>query len=107
MAGWELMPPGSGAIEESKPYPHLNREKPKVLGRFSHCRVDRDGALTGLKIEGGPEMRITAETITVEGYEKPWTAVTRMGTNENRRTCAAWVWQLVCGGKFEAHREKA
>jgi len=101
MAGWELMPPGSGEImEESYLQP------PKAIGKFSHCKVNRDGVLVGLKVEGGPEMKITRETITVEGYERPWLAVTYMDTNSNRRICAAWVWHLVCEGTFEAHREK-
>jgi hypothetical protein len=76
----------------------------KVIGRFSHSRINGDGVLVGLKVQDGPEMKITKETIIAEGYEKPWIAVTPMATNEARRECAAWVWQLICEGRFEHHR---
>jgi len=95
------MPSGSGEIREaSNP---CNRGKEKLLGYFSHCRM-RDGVLTGLQVKDGPEMRITSETITVDGYDVSWMAVTEMDTNRNRYECAAWVWQLICEGKFESHR---
>jgi len=94
MAGWVLMPRKSGVIREFIPY----KPRGKIIGRFSHCKVDKKGSLVGLKVKDGPEMKITRETITAEGHE-PWLAVTYMDTNENRRECAEWVWQLITEGK--------
>lgn len=105
MAGWSLFPFGSEVIYECNEMLRAMGIKGKVIGRFSHCKINRDGVLVGLKVQDGPEMKITKDTITVEGYEEPWTAVTYMTTNCSRMDCACWVWQLICEGKFEYHRE--
>ena len=105
MAGWDLFPSGSGVIHESNEILRAKGIQGKVIGQFSHNKINRDGVLVGLKVKDGPEMKITKDTITVEGYEKPWIAVAYMVTNEDRKICAAWVWQLICEGKFEHHRE--
>jgi len=102
MASWELMPSGSGEIREATG--SLNRGKEKLLGRFSHVCMKHD-VLVGVQVKDGPEMQITSETITVDGYDVPWVAVTKMSTNSSRLDCAKWVWQLICEGKFESHRE--
>jgi hypothetical protein len=99
MARWDLFPPGGGII-----YEQVNgRQTGKVIGRFSHYGIQKD-SLVGLRVENGPLMEITNDSITVEGYEKPWVAVTYMNTDDSRRSCAGWVWQLICEGKFEHHK---
>ena len=103
MAGWELMPAGSTDIYESNQLLERKGVK-KVIGQFTHYRVNKDGVLTGLQVKDGAEMRITKEHIFVEGYEKPWQAVSYMNTNQDRKKCAMWVWQLICEGKFGGHR---
>ena len=99
MSGWELIPPGSDDIYESKQFGER-----KVIGQFTHCRVDRNGVLIGLRVKDGPEMRIYRNKIAVEGYMAPWYPVCYMDTNESKKICAMWAWQLICEGKFESHR---
>ena len=108
MAGWELIPSGSGDIFMVAG-DRVFRDK--KLGRFTHRKVNRRGNLVGLvatNVEGKPcdgiKLHITRETITVDGYERPWIAVMYMDGNKARMECAAWVWQLICEGKFESNR---
>ena len=94
---------GSGRI--FSPIEGTNRfDESKQIGKFSHYK-NRQDLLVGLQVENGPEMTITHDTITVDGYEKPWVSVTYMKTNEMRRVCAEWVWYLICEGRFEQHRK--
>ena len=103
MAKWEILSlerPYGQEFREFIP----NEPRGKVIGRFSHYRVNENGRLIGLKVEGGPEMRIIGNTIIVEGYGKPWIAATPMRCNSDRKECAERVWQLIIEGKFEHHR---
>jgi len=100
MAGWELMPSGSGEIRELVPLSGGTCQPGKIIGRFSHCKLNKDGELAGLKVEGGPEMRITRETIKPDGY-RIWQAARHMDTSKDRRDCAKWVWQLIAEGKLK------
>ena len=104
MAGWDMMPAGSGRI--FAPIEGTTRvDESKLIGEFSHCKV-RNDLLVGLQVKNGPEITITNDTITVDGYEKPWVSVSYMKTSQVRRACAEWVWYLICEGRFEQHRNK-
>jgi hypothetical protein len=107
MKGWKKF--GDEAIfrpiyETQQTPPTGGSAQGKKIGEFSHYRENQNCTFIGLKVQDGPEMHVRRDAITVEGYKKPWVPTRYMATNRDRYECASWVYQLICEGKFESHR---
>jgi hypothetical protein len=109
MKGWKKL--GEDALFRPIYETHQTQKKKKSvkgekIGEFSHYLENQNCSIIGFKVEDGPEIHIRKDSITVEGYKKPWVSVRNMRNNLDRYECACWVYQLISEGSFEGHQNE-